>query len=87
MTAGRNNSKSLSQNWCTPPKYVNAIREFFGGQIALDPCSNEHSIVGASIEYGLPHSDGLAKPWNAPTVFVNPPTVGTEAGEPEFGIG
>ncbi len=73
MTAGRNNSVSLSQHWCTPPKYVDAIREFFGGEIALDPCSNEYSIVNATIEYRLPHSDGLVKSWNAPTVFVNPP--------------
>ena len=29
MTAGRNNAEVLSQHWCTPPKYVNAIREFF----------------------------------------------------------
>lgn len=73
MTAGRNNSGSLSQHWCTPRKYVDAIRDFFGGEIALDPCSNEHSIVNAVLEYRLPHSDGLAESWNAPTVFVNPP--------------
>ncbi len=73
MTAGRNNAESVSQHWCTPPKYVNAIREFFGGDVALDPCSNEYSIVEATVEFRLPHSDGLAKPWNAPTVFVNPP--------------
>ena len=73
MTAGRNNAESLSQHWCTPPKYVNAIREFFDGQIALDPCSNEYSIVDADVEYCLPHTDGLAASWDAPTVFVNPP--------------
>ncbi len=73
MTAGRNNSNSFSHHWCTPPKYVNAIRNFFNGEIALDPCSNEHSIVEAGIEYRLPHSDGLLKAWNAPTIFVNPP--------------
>ena len=73
MTAGRNNAQSVSQHWCTPPKYVDAIREFFGGEIALDPCSNEHSIVKATIEYSLPNSDGLAKQWDEPSVFVNPP--------------
>ena len=73
MTAGRSYAESVSQHWCTPPKYVDAIREFFGGEIALDPCSNEYSIVNASVEYRLPNSDGLAKQWNAPTVFVNPP--------------
>ena len=73
MTAGRNNSTSLSHHWCTPPKYVDAIREFFGGEIALDPCSNEHSVVGAMVEFRLPDSDGLMEPWNARSVFVNPP--------------
>lgn len=73
MTAGRNNAESVSQHWCTPPKYVDAIREFFGGEIALDPCSNEYSIVQAKVEYRLPHADGLAKRWNASTIFVNPP--------------
>ena len=73
MTAGRNNAESLSQHWCTPPKYVNAIRKFFSGSIALDPCSNSHSIVRATVEYRLPETDGLAASWDHPTVFVNPP--------------
>ena len=73
MTAGRNNAESLSQDWCTPPEYVNAIRRFFSGSIALDPCSNPYSIVRATIEYSLPETDGLAASWDHPTVFVNPP--------------
>lgn len=73
MTAGRSNISSLSQNWCTPPKYVRAIREFFNGSIALDPCSNRHSIVRATVEYSLPSSDGLVESWDYPTIFVNPP--------------
>jgi len=73
MTAGRKNSESVSQHWCTPPKYVDVIREFFDDEIALDPCSNKYSVVKANVEYRLPHSDGLRKRWNAPTIFVNPP--------------
>lgn len=73
MTAGRTNAGSRSQHWCTPPKYVAAIREFFSGAIALDPCSNEHSIVNASTEYSLPETDGLRASWDYPTIFVNPP--------------
>ena len=73
MTAGRNNSESLSQHWCTPMKYVNAIRKFFGGTIALDPCSNQYSIVRADTEYTLPDCNGLFNTWNFPTIFVNPP--------------
>jgi len=73
MTAGRNNAESLSQHWCTPPKYVTAIRRFFSGSIALDPCSNRHSIVRANEEYSLPETDGLTASWDYPSVFVNPP--------------
>lgn len=73
MTAGRKSNESLSQDWCTPPKYVNAIRDFFFGTIALDPCSNGYSIVGANVEYSLPTNDGLSASWDYPTVFVNPP--------------
>ena len=73
MTAGRNNASSLSQDWCTPPKYVEAIRRFFGGSVALDPCSNRHSIVDALVEYAPPDNDGLTVQWDYPTVFVNPP--------------
>jgi hypothetical protein len=73
MTAGRHSHESLSQHWCTPPKYVNAIRQFFLGSIALDPCSNIYSIVNANTEYLLPMTDGLSASWNYPTIFVNPP--------------
>ena len=73
MTAGRTNSSAVSQHWGTPAKYVNAVREFFGGRISLDPCSNELSIVGADTEYALPAADGLASSWDHPTIFVNPP--------------
>lgn len=72
MTAGRN-IVSISQNWCTPPKYVQAVREVFGGAIALDPCSNRHSIVEAEVEYRVPAHDGLQGSWNYPTIYVNPP--------------
>jgi len=73
VTAGRNNTETLSQHWCTPPKYVDVIREFFGGAIHLDPCSNCYSIVNATVEYSLPEVDGLHASWDYPTVFINPP--------------
>ena len=73
MSAGRTNSDALSQHWCTPPKYVDAVKEFFGGSISLDPCSNCHSIVSARVEYSLPETDGLTASWDYPTIFVNPP--------------
>lgn len=73
MTAGRTNSESTSQDWCTPPEYVNAIRRFFMGSIDLDPCSNRYSIVDACNEYSLPDTDGLTASWDHNTIFVNPP--------------
>ncbi len=72
MTAGRTTA-STNQTWCTPPKYVHAIRRFFGGVIELDPCSNQHSIVDAVVEYKLPAQDGLHLDWNFQKIFVNPP--------------
>ena len=51
-------TKSLS--WGTPKKYVDLVKSFFGGEISLDPCSNEYSIVGANTEFILP-TDGLVQ--------------------------
>src|SRR3989344_5756604 len=72
MTAGRKINTS-SQSWCTPHKYVQAVGEVFGGKIHLDPCSNEHSLVHAQVEYALPKHDGLNESWNYETIYVNPP--------------
>jgi len=72
MSAGRT-LNTFSQEWGTPEKYVSAVREFFSGSIALDPCSNEYSIVRAKTEYRLPKHDGLKADWNFPTIYVNPP--------------
>ena len=72
MSAGRK-INTLSQEWGTPEKYVQAIREFFDGEIDLDPCSNEFSIVGARVEYMLPENDGLKASWNFKHIYVNPP--------------
>ena len=72
MTAGRK-VNTLSQSWCTPPKYVKVIKEFWNGKIDLDPCSNPYSIVYAENEFCLPQIDGLKQEWNFPTVYINPP--------------
>ena len=72
MTAGRT-VISTSQTWCTPPKYVRAVKQVFGGRIHLDPCSNHYSVVGAEVSYALPEKDGLESDWNFPTIYVNPP--------------
>ena len=72
MSAGRK-IRTQSQHWGTPEKYVRAVKEFFGGRISLDPCSNEFSIVRAEVEYRLPNQDGLKESWDFATIFVNPP--------------
>lgn len=71
MTAGRTVIGN-SRDWCTPHKYVRAVKEVLG-QIALDPCSNSWSVVGAETEWKLPHEDGLKPSWDFPTIYVNPP--------------
>jgi len=72
MTAGRTiNSKSI--HWCTPLKYINAVKKVFNNKISLDPCSNEWSVVRADVEYKLPNYDGLLESWDYSTIFVNPP--------------
>jgi hypothetical protein len=72
MSAGRK-INSQSQDWGTPEKYVEAVKEFFGGAIDLDPCSNAFSIVKAQVEYRLPKHDGLKDSWNHERIYVNPP--------------
>lgn len=72
MTAGRH-IISKSQSWGTPQKYVDAVKLFFNGVIALDPCSNEFSIVHAEMEYMLPEKNGLLETWDFSTIYVNPP--------------
>ena len=57
----------------TPPDLVAVVREFFGGTIDLDPCSNPTSVVGATRELMLDRGeDGLQVAWTG-KVFVNPP--------------
>lgn len=72
MSAGRT-VNSLSQEWGTPKKYVDAIKEFFDGDVDLDPCSNEYSVVNALTEYQLPEHDGLRESWDYKRIYVNPP--------------
>lgn len=72
MTAGRR-SVSTAKDWCTPPSIVQSVKDVFRGQVDLDPCSNEWSLVGAEREFCLPESDGLRREWDAPTIYVNPP--------------
>jgi len=68
---------SGSDNWNTPRKPIEWIVKFNRGKpIALDPCSNAKSCVGALVEwYGHPGPNGLVLPWavGGGLVYVNPP--------------
>lgn len=68
-------ASSKNVHWNTPSEIINPIyREF--GSIALDPCSNEGSIVGAKINWNGPtiDKDGLKESWQVGGMtFINPP--------------
>lgn len=55
------------------PRYVlDPVREALGGTITLDPCTTPDNPAGAERFY-CPPADGAALPWDAPSIFVNPP--------------
>ena len=72
MSAGRQ-AVTENKDWCTPQKYVDAVKRVWGGSIDLDPCSSIYSVVDAKTEFLLPETDGLFEEWDYPTVYVNPP--------------
>jgi ParB family chromosome partitioning protein len=64
---------SKSNEWYTPAEYIEAAREVLGS-IELDPasCEQANRIVKAERFYSM-EDDGLIQPWEAKTVFLNPP--------------
>lgn len=61
-----------AQTQFTPSYVLDPVREDLGGTIELDPCTTEDNPVGAERFYTV-RDDGLAKRWDAATIFVNPP--------------
>lgn len=62
-------------DWYTPPELIDLIRDFFGGEIDLDPCASTRAFVGARINY-TKSDDGMTMPWVGDRIlnrFVNPP--------------
>lgn len=59
------------QAMLTPPYVLEPLRALLGG-IGLDPCTEPDNPTGASQFYHLP-DDGCALPWEAQTIFCNPP--------------
>jgi len=56
----------------TPSYVLDLVRVDLGGTISLDPCTTDDNPVGAERFYAPP-KDGLTEPWDAATIFVNPP--------------
>jgi len=66
---------SNSNEWYTPTHILQFARWFLGS-IELDPasCAEANERVQAERYFGLDNGlDGLTEPWNASTVFCNPP--------------
>lgn len=58
--------------WRTPGSLVVSIRDFFDGEIDLDPCAAPDDIPIAEKNIRLPE-DGLAANWGLNRTFCNPP--------------
>lgn len=67
-----------NQTQFTPAYILSPIREAFGGEIGLDPCTTSDNPTEAGRFYTA-EDDGLSQPWLSdlqrwhPSVFVNPP--------------
>ena len=64
---------SETNEWYTPPQYLESVRAVFGADIDLDPasCENANATVRAN-HYFTEADDGLARDWFG-RVFLNPP--------------
>src|SRR4051812_31309757 len=60
-----------NQTQLTPGYVLEPVREALG-EIELDPCTEPENPTGAERFYALP-DDGLSLPWDAATIYVNPP--------------
>jgi hypothetical protein len=68
-------TSSESNEWYTPPRYIEMVKQVFdGGYIDLDPFSSEQAnkIVGAE-NYFTVEDDAFKQDWTAFNVFMNPP--------------
>ena len=64
---------SESNEWYTPPKYITLVNAVLG-EIELDPasCAVANKTVGAK-RFIDASTNALDLPWNAQTLFLNPP--------------
>ena len=71
----------LGEN-ATPAPIIAAARYTFGGTIALDPASSPviNQVVQAERFYAA-EEDGLVQPWDASTLWLNPPGTSQSQGK------
>lgn len=58
--------------YITPEKILEPVRNYFGGQIPLDPATEPNNPTRAEVFF-TEQDDGLKLPWNYSGVFINPP--------------
>lgn len=64
---------SDSEEWYTPREIIEAVLDTFGGEIDLDPCSNDHDAPNVPAKKVFTKEDnGLKSPWEG-RVYLNPP--------------
>jgi DNA N-6-adenine-methyltransferase (Dam) len=56
----------------TPAYILEPVRMALGGFIELDPCTTPDNPCGAQ-DFYTPPQDGSLEPWDAGTIYVNPP--------------
>lgn len=66
-------SKGSSRaDWQTPDWVLDLVRRVIGGPIELDPATTPDNPAKALRFYTQP-DNGLSKPWEADSIFLNPP--------------
>ena len=60
-----------NQRQLTPPYVLEPVREALGG-IDLDPCTEPDNPTSAA-RFFTAEGDGAAEPWDARSIYVNPP--------------
>ena len=60
-------------DYLTPPRVLDPVKRYFGGQIPLDPATTADNPTCAKMWYSPDQYDGLLQPWGLEGVYVNPP--------------